>query len=161
MSPSHQHSLAPAALSSFSSYYFPSLQELLTQWPRKHFAGPFCIRKRFKRAHLASGDSLCLRRRQRLGWPGCWYQGDPGVEIIIITIIIIVTRTQSQLVWSFESQRRVRSNGVGKSEMIIIWCISITNNVKSYKKNHWNSSNNQFQWFPIDFLWHWSILWTP
>ena len=34
--------------------------------------------------------------------------------------------------------------------MSIIWCISITNNVKSYKKNHWNSSNGQFQWFPID-----------
>ena len=31
------------------------------------------------------------------------------------------------------------SNGVGKSEMSIIWCIYITNNVKSNKKNHWNS----------------------
>ena len=40
--------------------------------------------------------------------------------------------------------------------MIIIWCISITNNVKSYKKNHRNSSNIQFQWFPIDSLWKWS-----
>ena len=50
------------------------------------------------------------------------------------------------------------SNGVGKSEMSIIWCISITNNVKSNKKNHWNSSNGQIHWFPIDFLWKWSIM---
>ena len=35
------------------------------------------------------------------------------------------------------------SNGVGKSEMSIIWCISITNNVKNNAKNLWNSSNGQ------------------
>jgi len=26
------------------------------------------------------------------------------------------------------------------------------------QKNHWNSSNGQIHWFPIDFLWKWSIM---
>ena len=49
-------------------------------------------------------------------------------------------------------------NVVGKSEMDLFWCISLTNNVKSCKKNQWNSSNGQLHWFPIDFLWKWSIM---
>ena len=41
------------------------------------------------------------------------------------------------------------SNGVGKSEISIIWCISITNNVKSCKKIQWNSSKANFTDFPL------------
>ena len=50
------------------------------------------------------------------------------------------------------------SNGAGKrkSEMSIICCISITNNVKSCKQNQWNSSNGKLYWFTIEFLWKWS-----
>ena len=45
-----------------------------------------------------------------------------------------------------------------KSEISLIWCISSTNNVKSCKKNQWNSSNGQLHWFSIDFLWKCSIM---
>ena len=35
---------------------------------------------------------------------------------------------------------------VGKSQMSIFWCISITNNVKSCKTNQWKGLNGQLQW---------------
>ena len=56
-------------------------------------------------------------------------------KIFLATFTDLLT-TQSQLVWSFESQNWVKVKvvkGVGKSEISIIWCISITNKVKSYK----------------------------
>ena len=41
------------------------------------------------------------------------------------------------------------SNGVGKSEMSIIWCISITNNVKSNKKFNETAQTANFTDFPL------------
>ena len=41
------------------------------------------------------------------------------------------------------------SNGVGKSEMSIIWCISITNNVKSNKKITETAQTAKFTDFPL------------
>ena len=41
------------------------------------------------------------------------------------------------------------SNGVGKSEMSIIWCISITNNVKSNKKINETAQTANFTDFPL------------
>ena len=47
------------------------------------------------------------------------------------------------------------SNGVGKREMSIIWCISITNNVKSNKKFSETAQTAKFTDFPLIFgnLW--------
>ena len=41
------------------------------------------------------------------------------------------------------------SNGIGKSEMIIIWCISIINNVKSNKKFNETAQTANFTDFPL------------
>ena len=41
------------------------------------------------------------------------------------------------------------SNGVGKSEMSIIWCISITNNVKSNKKINETAEAGNCTDFPL------------
>ena len=41
------------------------------------------------------------------------------------------------------------SNGVGKSEMSIIWCISITNNMKSNKKFNETAQTTNFTDFPL------------
>ena len=41
------------------------------------------------------------------------------------------------------------SNGVGKSEMSIFWCISITNNVKSNKKFNETAQTANFTYFPL------------
>ena len=65
-------------------------------------------------------------------------------------------KTQSQLVWSFESQSRVKVK-------VVKWCRKkwFDHNLmyiyhkqcEILQKNHRNSSNIQFQWFPIDSLW--------
>ena len=62
-------------------------------------------------------------------------------------------KTQSQLVWSFESQSRVKVK-------VVKWCRKKWfdhNQMYIYhkqceilQKNHRNSSNIQFQWFPIE-----------
>ena len=67
--------------------------------------------------------------------------------------------TQSQLVWSFESQSRVKVK-------VVKWCRKkwFDHNLmyiyhkqcEILQKIHRNSSNIQFQWFPIDSLWKWS-----
>ena len=69
--------------------------------------------------------------------------------------------TQSQLVWSFESQSWVKVK-------VVKWCRKKWNEhnlmyiyhkqCEIKQKNHWNSSNGQIHWFPIDFLWKWSIM---
>ena len=70
-----------------------------------------------------------------------------------------VLKTQSQLVWSFESQSWVKVK-------VVKWCRKKWNEhnlmyiyhkeCEILQKIHWNSSNVQFRWFPIDFLWKWS-----
>ena len=64
-----------------------------------------------------------------------------------------VNKSQSQLVWSFESQSRVKVK-------VVKWCRKKWfdhNQMYIYhkqceilQKNHRNSSNIQFQWFPIE-----------
>ena len=67
--------------------------------------------------------------------------------------------TQSQLVWSFKSQSWVKVKVVklcwkkwNEYNLMYIY----HKQCEILQKIHWNSSNVQFQWFPIDSLWKWS-----
>ena len=70
-------------------------------------------------------------------------------------------KTQSQLVWSFESQSRVKVK-------VVKWCRKkwFDHNLmyiyhkqcEIMQKNQWNTSNGQLYWYPFDFLWKWSIM---
>ena len=70
-----------------------------------------------------------------------------------------VIKTQSQLVWPFESQSWVKVK-------VVKWCRKKWNEhnliyiyhkqCEIMQKIQWNSSNGQLHWFPIDSLWKWS-----
>ena len=79
-------------------------------------------------------------------------------KIFLATFTDLLT-TQSQLVWSFESQNWVKVK-------VVTWCWKKWNKhnlmyiyhkqCEIKQKIQWNSSNGQLHWFPIDSLWKWS-----
>ena len=60
-------------------------------------------------------------------------------------------KTQSHLVVSFESQSWVKVKVVVVSEKVKWAWYIYHKQCEILQKIHWNSSNGQFQWFPIDF----------
>ena len=93
-------------------------------------------------------------------WQQCVYSNNLLTKILAWQAIlyqrginIVGHKSQSQLVWSFESQSRVKVK-------VVKWCRKKWfdhNQMYIYhkqceilQKNHRNSSNIQFQWFPIE-----------
>ena len=79
--------------------------------------------------------------------------------ICFLVIFYMLHRTQSQLVWSFESQSWVKVKVVKRcrkrwNEHNLMYINH--KECEILQKIHWNSSNVQFQWFPIDSLSKWS-----
>ena len=74
-------------------------------------------------------------------------QSYEGYQNVVLDFLIEKSLS-SQWKWKW-------SNGVRKSEISIIWCISITNNSNVKSRNKFtNSSNGRLRWFPTDFLDH-------
>ena len=102
--------------------------------PNVTFNASDCLRDAFKK-HTGPGQHPCLQK---------------GSHSFIYAKY---NMTQSQLVWSFESQSRVKVK-------VVKWCRKKWfdhNQMYIYhkqceilQKNHRNSSNIQFQWFPIE-----------
>ena len=76
------------------------------------------------------------------------------LEKIFLAAFTDLLTTQSQLVWSFESQSWVKVK-------VVKWCRKKWNEhnlmwiyhkqCEILQKIHWNSSNGQIHWFPIDY----------
>ena len=87
-----------------------------------------------KASFFHAGDTFPLHSslRRHLGPYSilCWFWPDKlGRPFQVRQLFSITIRLDFKNPWKWKW-----SNEVEKSEMIMIWCISITNNVKSYKK---------------------------